>query len=535
MARLAVGSILLLGWLLNSSSTPTATAQDEIAAASSRGHGGGGDECMVGGLDEGARRACKLGRFRGNLGRSCGDECLDGEDATDRDSMSRAGISPEWRMVQDTDGKLWQTISDRDWLEFAHRPRISVEEISYAHGHGCIPRSVCGMWSAVGYATALIELENGKYALDRPEGGGLGNCADLCIEKEFWPMTGGKRLIVKEDEEASLFQQMLHNLQFPMHEEFDATQMRPTKAPVTGFGVSMTYAAHELARSVTAGRVWVPIRQSLEAWTTKEWCGEERSLRCYFLPPTNVSIDVIDARGSTLHLPVDSLSDEGVDEIAHDFAPPRFAHRGSFWLLSQCLHFIWQPNGRTMRYVQEIRKEMSSLDGNFAFPFRQQTIGMHVRRGDSFLAGRWMPSLDVYLEHARRMKRLYGVNHIFLSTDCEDTVRQCAEMSEFECAALPFDREMYDVGARHAAEYNSQESRHEDWIENRVLRGDVDGSKAALQAIADIDTLAGCDYFIGRLDSSFSRLALMLIGARRGPVPYVSISKAWAKPSVVIN
>mmetsp|Transcript_15655 Transcript_15655/g.36248 ORF Transcript_15655/g.36248 Transcript_15655/m.36248 type:complete len:95 (-) Transcript_15655:29-313(-) len=94
---------------------------------------------------------------------------------------------------------------------------------------------------------------------------------------------------------------------------------------------------------------------------------------------------------------------------------------------------------------------------------------------------------------------------------------------------------MYDVGARNAPEHNSQEWGHDRWIEHRALVGEVDGSLAALQAIADIDTLAGCDYFVGRLDSSFSRLALMLIGARSGPRPYVSIDKAWAQPSGVIN
>jgi len=34
----------------------------------------------------------------------------------------------------------------------------------------------------------------------------------------------------------------------------------------------------------------------------------------------------------------------------------------------------------------------------------------------------------------------------------------------------------------------------------------------------------------GRLDSAISRLALMLLSARRGPRPFVSLDKPWAQP-----
>lgn len=108
---------------------------------------------------------------------------------------------------------------------------------------------------------------------------------------------------------------------------------------------------------------------------------------------------------------------------------------------------------------------------------------MHVRRGDSHLAGRWMPTLDTYLQAAETMRAKcicapnptsscrvrassfpfglsadcmsecdglekrgslksdawsrYGVSTIFLATDDTDTARQCQALTIFNCSSLP--------------------------------------------------------------------------------------------------
>ena len=56
------------------------------------------------------------------------------------------------------------------------------------------------------------------------------------------------------------------------------------------------------------------------------------------------------------------------------------------------------------------------------------------------------------------------------------------------------------------------------------------GSEAALHAIAEVDALADCDFFVGRLDSAISRLALALMFARKGPRPFISLDKPGAEP-----
>ena len=110
-----------------------------------------------------------------------------------------------------------------------------------------------------------------------------------------------------------------------------------------------------------------------------------------------------------------------------------------------------------------------------------------------------MPGLDAFLVHARRMRDRYGVGHIFLSTDCADTARACDDLEEFHCTTLPLERSVYDVGAGDAPEHNPTESDYDQWIERRIQLGEVDGSEAALHAIAEVDTLASCHYLIGRL------------------------------------
>jgi hypothetical protein len=94
-----------------------------------------------------------------------------------------------------------------------------------------------------------------------------------------------------------------------------------------------------------------------------------------------------------------------------------------------------------------------------------------------------------------------GAEHIFLSTDCADTAAQCRALTEMRCTTLPLERGLYDVGASRAPEHNPHESAYDQWIERRIQLGQVDGSLAALHAIAEIDTLASCHYFVGRLDS----------------------------------
>lgn len=488
----------------------------------------------------------------------------------------RAALLSPWRAVADESGELWEQIRQQDALEYRARHRISPDEI--AAPASCPAQSVCGVWAV---EPAAAKGEGGEMvAADKIEEA-VSTCVDLCVGKVFLPPADALVRSREEAEDAAAFQQLLFDLQFPppppppgggrdaggaladadgaaraggsgdgrgvfadggggggdsstdaeASVSGEAALLRPAASPLSGFGVTMVYAAHNLAKAASAARIWAPTRHSLDVWTSERWCGEERNWGCYFLPPSNISIEIHKADGQPRQLDAEREGlYAGIDGIAHDFAPPHLAHYGTMWLQAQCLSYIWQPNTRTQAYLHEIRSQMGRIKGAFEFPFQHLTIGMHIRRGDSFMAARWMPGLETFLEEARRMKERYAVRHIFLSTDCDDTARACAALEEFECTTLPLERGLYDVGARQAPEHNPTESAYDQWIERRIQLGEVDGSVAALHAIAEIDTLASCDFIVGRLDSAISRLALMLLSARRGPRPFVSLDKPWAQP-----
>lgn len=399
----------------------------------------------------------------------------------------------QWRTLPDAGGELWAHIAVQDALDYENRHRLSPDQIEAPAS--CPPQSVCGVWAVEAGAGAHHDSSA---------------CVDLCVGTEFLPPLQALVRNTEEMQDAAYFQQHLFNSQFraPNGDAVDDHRdMRPAGSPLSGFGVTMVYAAHNLAKSATAQRLFAPTRQGLHVWTSEVWCGHERNLACYFLAPTNHTFEILDSTGSARQLdPEREGAHAGIDGIAHDFAPTHVAARGAFWLHAQSLHFLWQLNQRTRGYLDTVRRQMGEANRAFVFPFRQATIGMHIRRGDSFMAARWMPGLDQFLVPARRMQHLYNVTHIFLSTDCAETAQQCHELQDFTCATLPLERSVYDVGASHAPEYNPKESAYDQWIERRIQLGEVDGSLAALHAIAEVDTLASCDYLIGRLDSAISRL-----------------------------
>jgi hypothetical protein len=76
---------------------------------------------------------------------------------------------------------------------------------------------------------------------------------------------------------------------------------------------------------------------------------------------------------------------------AHAGVGAAVSEHGTLWLQSQALDFIWRLNDRTAHYLHKLRLQMGRRKPEMKFPFEQETIGMHIRRGDSFMAARWMP------------------------------------------------------------------------------------------------------------------------------------------------
>jgi len=407
-------------------------------------------------------------------------EILDGRRQASANSLSHVDTSTSVPLTQ---------IELLEYQDYVARHIISPSEVESVDG--CHASSVCGVWH---YST-------------REEGKGKIQCTDLCTDTRYLPdeQVLAQSVAKVQEESAEVYKDMFES-QFPQHA--DPWDVRPSASPMSGFGVTMVYAAHNLAKAFATGGIFTAPNGSMATWTSSKFCGDDRSLSCYFLRVTNVSFRVVDDDNKPAMLAAEREGTwSGVDGIMHDFSTPKYAHKGSFWLQSHALSFIWRFNDRTRQYIESLRSGMN---------MKHPIIGIHVRRGDSFMAARWMPHFENFLREARAMKELYGVSNIFLATDDVETVEKCHALQDFECFSLPIDRKIYDVGASQAPEHNPAESQYDMWVERRIERGELDGSATALHAIAEIDTLSQCDYFIGRLDSAISRLAYMLMSASKG-------------------
>ena len=143
---------------------------------------------------------------------------------------------------------------------------------------------------------------------------------------------------------------------------------------------------------------------------------------------------------------------------------------------------------------------------------------MHIRGGDSCAAHRYCAkNRTVYFVEAARLRAIYGVNRVTLATDDAEAAALCARAPlGFECTSIAIDRSKF-------------ESRT--FIEHRVAEhknGPLSGSAVALDALADIDALADCDYFVLLLRSAVSRLAYALaLSRKRRPPPLISMQWPW--------
>ena len=76
-------------------------------------------------------------------------------------------------------------------------------------------------------------------------------------------------------------QAQLTKLQFPSGRCASTPSVPLTSLPLIGFGQAIEYLLHALAQAARSGSALVIGRQSSPEWSSKWFCGDERSLRCY--------------------------------------------------------------------------------------------------------------------------------------------------------------------------------------------------------------------------------------------------------------
>ena len=277
--------------------------------------------------------------------------------------------------------------------------------------------------------------------------------------------------------------------------------------PQLGFGSVIEYAMMFLARATHMKAQLVLGPTSSPVWTSSWACGSQRSLTCYFNISSCCGALVLNNRPLELPRRRNPLN----------LGLPGYDRFGALWIAGQLAHFFFVRMTPGTRTAVDARRANVWPRGGLpaAGGGVKKCIGMHIRGGDSCHARRFCPKnlTATFFTQAARFRSLYGVNTIVLATDSTRAAAECAKgVLGFECRTMAFGRDKFESPT---------------FIEQRVAShsaGELSGSTVALDALADVDMLADCDYHVLILRSAISRLAYGLSTARHGrPTPVVSM------------
>ncbi len=199
------------------------------------------------------------------------------------------------------------------------------------------------------------------------------------------------------------------------------------------------------------------------------------------------------------------------------------------WEYRHMSSFTGAPSNRTFNSYEELWNYANydvDFYGNSPSKHLYSSVGMHVRRGDSCdneldelvdiesvgelvyaqsAKGEKRPcfSINLYMKMLHRLRELYNVKRVFLSTDDQAMVNH-AIMNEpaFNWVLVQSDRSLFDHGLG--------------WIE---FRNDNFNEQILLLTISDLNLLSFGDVFLGAFSSQYSKLGYYAIAGRSMSVP----------------
>ncbi|KAL1526327.1 hypothetical protein AB1Y20_015041 [Prymnesium parvum] len=323
--------------------------------------------------------------------------------------------------------------------------------------------------------------------------------------------------------------------------------------PLIGFGQTLEFLNLAVSQAASMGRMLVLGRYSSFAWTSAWYCGDERSLRCYF----NLSLCCADSTfDSHIERGAERIKLKGLQRMENGKQPDlrggdravrkgalgitrkggalpgnhrairmaSFDMYGSLWLTGQVSQFVFSTMWPAVRREVSRRRNASSIPSG-----ELDMIGMHVRRGDSCaLRSRYCPTnrTEAYFLKAATLRAAYGVNKLLVATDDPVAAEMCGNRPlGFHCFAMPMNRERFQAFTSIELRVAKEERQCNN---KNCRRNPLSGSRLALNTLTDIDMLADCRFLVVNLRASISRLALsMAVARRRRHVPFISVQWPW--------
>eukprot|EP01062_Namystynia_karyoxenos_P025645 TRINITY_DN20128_c0_g1_i4.p1 TRINITY_DN20128_c0_g1~~TRINITY_DN20128_c0_g1_i4.p1 ORF type:complete len:617 (+),score=114.16 TRINITY_DN20128_c0_g1_i4:70-1851(+) len=384
-------------------------------------------------------------------------------------------------------------------------------------------------------------------------------CADLCRKAVYIPPRGsaaGQRAaagVPVADPDADEVQGYLSARQRP--QKCSVARSRRWEDFNQGLGYLLTVAAQRLAglgaagssSSSSSGGVFMfdagpGVARRTES-TAQHWgprcvtpLGQQGGLSCHLRPASWCEVSLASESGRIVHLHT-KLGLGGGGAARHrvrqaaawlSFVPERWQHRGALWYHAQAALRLWRPHGATAAAVAEAQRLLGWTLRTGTATFVQPTVAVHLRRGDAcHSAGRRCYPLSEYAAALLQLRDQYGVNRAFVATDSAalNAAQWCRDhVGGMVCAALPWDRTGYQPPPNATG-------HREQWINHRLMRGELDGLRLARQWVTDVEMMGRCTFFVGTLSSSASHFAFSILTARlRYVPPYISVDgKAWAR------
>ena len=162
------------------------------------------------------------------------------------------------------------------------------------------------------------------------------------------------------------------------------------------------------------------------------------------------------------------------------------------WVAAQILYYLLKPNPTLQAAILQ-EKERLKWNVNDS-----SCIAVHVRHG-------WRSRFNskiVMLDYMKSIQRFSKTKKILLITEDEEVIKDAeSNFPDYQW---------------HYTEY-PRENKHD--IGVAMLKGEVDSTAEAMNALVNLFLSSECEYFVGRVNSTWFRLMIMLAYGKYGTMP----------------
>jgi len=276
-----------------------------------------------------------------------------------------------------------------------------------------------------------------------------------------------------------------------------------------------------LWQAMSTNSILLPAPLGKWTYTSSQAC-PARNHDCYFLPTTNVSSYRLGTRAAEIlatkptemlpsfsaeleTLGIDLFTRRSLDEIrsAYNFGllwkdKAMFPRKTGCWIAAQLLYFLLQPN----YYLEErLRAEKQRLNWG-----QGPTIALHVRHG-------WRARFngDISLKNFLMAARDFNASNVLLITEDQTVINEAENL-------FPEYNWMYTLYPRN--------NPHDIGVE--MERGGIDPTAEAINALVNLLLASEAQYFVGRTNSTWFRLMIMLAAGKYGVFPeFRNVGNDW--------